>query len=441
MVAATVVSVLLIASLTLAAGRSWTALAGFTVVCGFAQASLITLFESDALQYLDDVPAVVLVVVGVGRLIASRERRDRLAVSLGIATLAVVAFAYIRSPDPSVGFAQARQVLLPVGLVLAGYGMRDMIVWRRLWNVVLVVATLTAVWMVAEEVMQAPMINPVWYYTQSVGGSLVSLRLGLPPAYLADVPGGVIFRPGGPYMNPPVAGFVLGAGAYAAMQNLRGGTRVFVLLLIGVALAFATARAGLVIFAIVTVVYWAWNKLGRFAAVIIAALFGGYALSVFSEQGNTASHTDGLLTGVFTVLGTPLGLGFGVTGYQAGLAGAEVGSGAESLLGLYFSWLGLSALLGVAAVAVAVVRVLIKLPRRDSLPAWVAIATLTTAAVSESASSIAATPALWMAVGLALSQRPTATRKSQPVDDHREVAPRSETTRAREQSHARHPDP
>jgi hypothetical protein len=396
---------------TFVIGRSWTLLAGFAVLCGFAQMPLISLFESNAVQFIDDIPAALLVLVSVARLAFSPERRDHVALAIAVVAVGVAAYAFARSPDLAVGIAQARQVLLPFGLAVAGFALRDMIQWRKLWDVVLVVAALTALWMIIEEILQGPLISPVWYYLESVGGSQISMRHGLPPAYYADVAGGIVFRPGGPFMNPPVAGFVLGAGAYAAMRNTRDIGRVFLLVVIGVALAFATARAGIVIFAVVTLVFLAWNKMGKFAAVIISGAFGGYALSVFIEQGNTASHTEGLASGVMTALRVPLGLGFGVTGYQASLAGAEVGAGSESLLGLYFAWLGVPALLAVIAVAFALVRRLSRVPRRKSLDIWVAIAMLTTAAVSESASSAASTPALWLAVGYALAQaggiRPT----------------------------------
>ncbi|WP_396668828.1 hypothetical protein [Microbacterium sp. R86528] len=385
-------------------GRSWTLLAGFAVLCGFAQMPLISLFESNAVQFIDDIPAAVLILVGVARLLSSRERRDHLALTVVAITLMVVAYAFVRSPDLVVGVAQARQVLLPFALAVAGFALRDMIHWRKLWNVVLVVAVLTAIWMIFEEIQQAPLVSPVWYYLETVGGTQVSMRNDLPPAYYADVAGGVVFRPGGPFMNPPVAGFILGAGAYAAMRNTLGFARISLLLIIAVALAFATARAGIVIFTVVTVVFLAWNKLGKFAAVIISGAFGGYALSIFIEQGNTASHTEGLLSGVMTALRAPLGVGFGVTGYQASLAGAEVGAGSESLLGLYFAWLGLPALLAVIAVAFGLIRGLTRVPRGESLDIWVAIAMITTAAVSESASSAASTTALWLAVGYALAR-------------------------------------
>lgn len=415
MVTLAVVTTWILICAALVIGRSWTLLACFTVVCGFAQVPLIALFESNSVQFIDDIPAAMLVLVGIASLFASRDPRDRTALGIAFAALAIVAYATVRSPDLIVGIAQARQVLLPFGLVIAGFALREKIQWRQLWNTVLVISVLTAAWMIFEEIVQAPLLDPVWYYTEAIGGSHASMRNGLPPAYFADVAGGTVFRPGGPFMNPPVAGFILGAGSYAAMRNCRGGTRGFILLLIAVALAFATARAGIVIFAIVTVVFFAWNKLGKFAGALISMAFAAYALVVFLEQGNTSSHTDGLLTGVMTALRQPLGVGFGVTGYQASLSGAEVGAGSESLLGLYIAWLGLPALIAVVLVLISLIRRLSRTPRGDSLNIWIALAMLTTAAVSESASSAATTPALWMAVGFALAQRPMPQLVSEPT--------------------------
>lgn len=391
-------------SLALVLGRSWTLLLCFTLISGLMQAPLMAIFESSSVQLLDDVPALILIGVAAVFALQSPNRHDRGALLVFVALMGLIAFALVRSPEMGVGFAQARQIIMPIGLVLTGFVMRDKFDWPRVWRFVLALAMISAVWVIIEEILQAPLINPVWYYVEGVGARAETLRNGLPPAYYADGVGGeVAFRAGGPFLNPPITGFLLGIGAYAAAVSTRGITRVVALLILAGALVACYARAGLVIYAVVIFVYLAWVYVGKFAGVIVTGAFASYAAVVFLEQGNTASHTDGLLTGFQTALTSPLGLGFGTTGYQAVLDGAAAGVGSESLLGLWLAWLGWPMLAAIALVAVALVRRLRVAPKAASRPIWLAVAAITVAAVSESASSLAATVPMWVTVGFVLA--------------------------------------
>jgi hypothetical protein len=394
-----------VTSLLLLAGRHHHLLIGLIVLAGWSQAALIGITQSSAFQYLDDVPAAVLIVAASIRALTASDRGRHLALLLMFALGILAGVGLARSPDMAVGFAQARQVLMPLGLVFAGFVFREDVRWRKVQGSVLVFAGLTVLWVIAEEIMQAPLVDPVWYYLNVVGGSYSGMRQGLPPAYFADGVAGTVpaFRPGGPFMNPPVMGFLLGLGAFAAVARLRGFGRVLMLALIGGALLSAYARAGILIFLVVTAIYFIWLKVGKYAGIVVALGLGGYLASTFLEQGNTASHSDGLFSGLTLGVQSPIGLGFGTTGYQAALEGTSTGVGSESLLGLYFAWMGLPMIVAVLVILLRLWRLLVRVPKVDSLPVWVAIAFILAAASSESASSIASTPVLWLLVGAALA--------------------------------------
>lgn len=408
-----VVTASAVISLVLILGRSYHVLILLVIAAGWSQAPLISLTRSDAFQYLDDVPAAVLVVAAAVRAFNVPDRRLNRAFLLMLALVFLVVLGFLRSPDTEIGIAQARQVLMPFGLIFAGFVYRHDIAWSKVFKYLLLFVGVTVAWVIAEEIRQAPLLDPVWYHVNVVGGNPRSMREGLPPAYYADgVSGGELaFRPGGPFMNPPVMGFLLGAGAFAAVAKLRGLVRLGMLAGIAVALLFAYARAGILIFLVVTAVYFIWLKVGKHAGLVTGFAMAGYLFITFVEQGNTASHSDGLFSGFMLGLQSPLGLGFGTTGYQAALEGASTGVGSESLLGLYFAWMGWPMVIAVVLILIRLLHLLRRAPKNRSLPVWLAVAFLIAVASSESASSVASTPTLWLVVGAVLAMRVPPKRK------------------------------
>ncbi|MHC6591782.1 hypothetical protein [Arthrobacter sp. C152] len=402
-----IVVTLALISVALVLGRSYHVLIGLVIAAGWSQAPLISLTHSSVFQYIDDVPVIVLIMAAVTRSFTATDRRLHKALGLLLLLALFVAVGFLRSPDPGIGLAQARQVLMPLGLVFAGYVYRDLVQWSKVAGFLLVFGGLTVAWVLIEEVKQAPLLDPTWYYLNVVGGKPSGMRMGLPPAYFADgvSDGEAALRPGGPFMNPPVMGFLLGLGAFAAVAKLRGLARIGMLAAIGVSLFFAYARAGILIFLVVTLIYLIWVKIGKYAGLLVGLGLGGYLFSTFVEQGNTASHSDGLFSGFMLGLQAPIGLGFGTTGYQAALEGASTGVGSESLLGLYFAWLGWPMLVAVLLLVVRLWKLLRQVPRGGSLPVWLTIAFVLAVASSESASSIASTPVLWLAAGAVIGLR------------------------------------
>ncbi|PNI08798.1 hypothetical protein CXX84_09440 [Arthrobacter sp. AFG7.2] len=404
-------------SFVLILGRSYHVLVLLIIAAGWSQAALISLTRSDAFQYLDDVPAAVLVTAAIIKAFSAPDKRLHKALALMLVLVLLAGIGYLRSPDGEIGIAQARQVLMPLGLVFAGFVYRNDIRWTKISSYLLVLAGLTVVWVLVEEVMQAPLIDPAWYHVNVVGGNPDSMRMGLPPAYFADgVSGGdLTFRPGGPFMNPPVMGFLLGLGAFAAVAKLRSFARLGMLAAIGVSLFFAYARAGMLIFIVVTVVFFIWVKVGKYAGILVGLGLGSYMFATFVEQGNTASHSDGLFSGFMLGLQSPIGLGFGTTGYQAALEGASTGVGSESLLGLYFAWMGWPMIAATLLLLVHFGKLLGRVPKARSLPVWVAVGFLLAVASSESASSMASTPVFWLIVGSVLAMRAPVKAHYRPV--------------------------
>ncbi|OAE00157.1 hypothetical protein [Arthrobacter sp. OY3WO11] len=412
-----VVAASAVISFVLIMGRAYHVVILLVIAAGWSQAPLITLTRSDAFQYLDDVPAAVLVAAAVIRAFSSQDKRLHKALGLMLLLVILVGIGFIRSPDADIGIAQARQVLMPLGLVFAGFVYRDDIKWRKVSTYLLLLTALTVAWALAEEVMQAPLLDPAWYHVNVVGGNPRSMRMGLPPAYFADgvSNGELAFRPGGPFMNPPVMGFLLGLGAFAAVARLRSFARLGMLAAIGLTLFFAYARAGILLFLVVTVIYFIWTRIGKYAGILVGAGLGGYLLATFMEQGNTASHSDGLFSGFMLGLQSPGGLGFGTTGYQAALEGASTGVGSESLLGLYFAWIGWPMIAAALLLLIHLGKLLRRVPRTQSLPVWLAVGFLLTVASSESASSMASTPVLWLTVGSVVAMAVPLKPEARPV--------------------------
>jgi hypothetical protein len=391
-----------IVSLTGAIGRRSTnhVLVSLLLVAGLLQAPLVSLLQAPSLLVVDDVIASYVVAVAV---LSGRKS----AILFMTAVLLVVAAQVDWAASSSVSLEQARQVLLPLGLATAGWSWRSELRWVPIVKTALAVALLTSIWVCLEEFRQRPLMDPTWYFLSAQGGSPIDLRLGLPASYIADGIGGLtVFRPGGPYFNPPISGFILGLGAFAAITRTEWGRHQRIAVgFIGLALVFAYARAGLLIFAAVTIAYWAWTRLGRSAGLLLGIVVAAYAYLTFVRQGNTASHVNGFRGGVVAALQNPLGGGFGGSGYQSHLASGVSGVGSESLLGLYAAWLGLPALGLVFWVVYRLLTNLITVGRtKDALIQFVGLAFLLAAASSESASAMSGTPVLWMLLGYAATR-------------------------------------
>jgi hypothetical protein len=392
-------------SLVLLLGRSYGLLCSLIVAGGWLQSSLTSWTHDTSWLYLDDVPVMVLVLAAIIKAASSGKHDDRRGLLAYLVIVALAALEVVRAPEFGVGVSEAREMVVPIGLIFAGYVLRDRIPWDRLLQFCLVVAFATATWVVAEYALQRPLMDPIWYYLNGTGASAQTLRNGpqgpLPLSYYADKGfEQTIFRPGGPYMNPPITGFMLGIGGYAATRRTTGFWRIVLLAAIGLALWLTYARVGILLF-LACVAYLCWRSLGRGVAIAGMLACAAYLARVFASQGNTDSHATGLISGLATGLKHPLGMGFGHGGYQSVLAGGVISNGQESLLGLYAAWGGWIIIASSVWVAVRLVRRLLRLPLVDSLTAWVALGFFAAILLSESSSAIASTPVLWLTLGAA----------------------------------------
>lgn len=383
--------------------RRLTPLACLVVVSGAIQGPLIAIAQDPLFKLIDEIPVIGLITAALVRaLIFKQFRAHTVLVIVGLVGVLCIV-AVLRSPDSWVAIIQARQVLLPVGLVAAGFILRNAIDWRLLLRLCVGIALFVASWMIVEEILQAPLMDPTWYYLNSVGGAEHSFRQGLPPSYYSDIGDQVVFRPGGPFFNPPTAGFVLGLGVFGLIKYTTGTLRIVGISVLGVALAFSFARAGILIATSSSVLFWIWHRLGRVWALSLGGVGAVAVAIVFLKQGNTASHANGLLAGVVKGITSIIGINFGTTGYQASFESGGSSNIGESLLGLYVAWLGIPMLVVILFSIVLIVRKLFTVPSADSALLWLAAGMIAAAAFSETASAASATPVLWMLVGLALA--------------------------------------
>lgn len=386
--------------------RKITALICALLLAGVTQNLLIALFGQTLFSFVDDVPAGLLILVAVFHAWGDWTKRNRIAFGLLVFTVFVIMFAAVRGGSLGEGLNQARQVLVPVGLVFTGYVLWDRINWSAALKFAGVLGFFVAGWVIIEGLMQAPIVHPTASVQLRMGDRPVSVRGGLPSSYYADgisSDGTPVFRPGGPFMNPPMVGFFLGLATLAYARYRNPFLRWVGFVAVAIALAETFARAGILLALSVTVAYWAWRVAGRVVTTIglllaVVVLFGEVA-----GQGNTASHSNGLVDGLFHGLRSVVGDGFGGFGYQASSEAGDNTIG-ESLFGLYFSWMGIPMIVLVGWLIVRLARQLLNTTGRENQIVWFAVGFVVAAALSETASALTATGLSWMLVGLALAK-------------------------------------
>ena len=352
-----------------------TQLAIATVAAGVVQWPLIALLGDLKLQLTTDISAVTLILAVAW---AARARVLRPWPILAVAALGLfLGLETARAPDLTSGALALRQILYPLLLLTVGSLTAREIDWQRFGRALAMLAALSAAYMILEKLNGGPLIDPTPSQIALQGGSTASLRQGLPFAYVSDGIGKVPYvRAGGPFFNPPIAGIFVGIGVYAGMRWLRPRWSILLAVAGAAATVLAVARAGVLLIAIV-----AARELG--------------------QQGATASHGTGLLTGVEFALHHPIGSGIGTQGYfSVGVTNAAV---FESWLGVLVASTGIIALAAVAALTLVAGRVVWGAGKNVSSVMILPLAVLAVAALSESASALRGTPAMWMLLGEALA--------------------------------------
>jgi hypothetical protein len=380
-----------------------TELAVAIVVTGVIQSPLVELSGAVLFQWIDDIPFVGLMLFTV-RLASARRVHRGAAGLVGVGTGAIV-IALARSTSLSIGITQARQVIVPGGLIIAGWLLRDRLRWATVARAITAVACTSAIWMLAEALLRQPLINPTSSYLAITNAPLTSLRGGLPSSFYADgISTDAWFRPGGPFLNPPIAGIVLGIGFLTARMSPRRWVRVGVKGLCLLALAAAFARAGLLIVLCLTVLLWCWRWFGPVVTSIVSVGAAIVLADIIGQQGGSGSHVVGLATGIAHGFTTPLGHGFGESGYQAALHSGASGPVSESFIGLFLSWFGWAGLMLLGCLIARARRVLMTATRRDQQAAgWFVIGMIGASALSESATALQGVGPGWLLIGLYLA--------------------------------------
>ena len=377
-----------------------TQLAIATVAAGVVQWPLIALLGDLKLQLTTDISAVTLILAVAW---AARARVLRPWPILAVAALGLfLGLETARAPDLTSGALALRQILYPLLLLTVGSLTAREIDWQRFGRALAMLAALSAAYMILEKLNGGPLIDPTPSQVALQGGSTASLRQGLPFAYVSDGIGKVPYvRAGGPFFNPPIAGIFVGIGVYAGMRWLRPRWSILLAVAGAAATVLAVARAGVLLIAIVVVVPLTIRLLGRWVAA--GAGLGAVVVAAreLGQQGATASHGTGLLTGVEFALHHPIGSGIGTQGYfSVGVTNAAV---FESWLGVLVASTGIIALAAVAALTLVAGRVVWGAGKNVSSVMILPLAVLAVAALSESASALRGTPAMWMLLGEALA--------------------------------------
>ncbi len=381
-----------------------TALIGALVVSGIAQNVFVAWFGQLAFTLMDDVAALLVVAVALLHALRFKSKRNTRALLVLLGIGLVVAIAALRASDFGTGLGQARQVFIPIGLVFAGFVLWDRINWRRLLIFIGVLGVGAAIWMIIEGAIEYPIVYPTDSMQLRLGdtSNRVVLRNGLPPAYYADgvVAGQPIFRPGGPFMNPPTAGFFLGLATLGVAHFRSIVMRIAGYSLIAIALLESFARAGILIAACVVIAYFSWRVLGRtvtFVSVVVAAVL---LFAPVASQGRTAAHSDGLFYGFLHGATTIIGDGFGTYGWQADGAADGIG---ESLLGLYSAWMGIPLIAAIVWLLWRVGKAHFRTFGMSNRYVWFVVGFVAAAGLSETASALSATGVAWLLVGVVIA--------------------------------------
>lgn len=407
-----------------------TALVASLIAAGFFQSFLVAVTMQPIMQYWDDAALTALLLSALIR--RSTWTRDRVAIGALAIWAAAVTVALLRASQVDVGVDGARQAATPAVLIFCGWILQDRIRWRPVALLAVGLGSITAIYMIIESALQRPIIDPATSIALLNPGSEVGFREGLPSAYFADGLGShPWFRAGGLFFNPPIAGVFLAVCCFAALYLLgrSRATVAFSIACIGVTAASVT-RAGVLMILAVLLGPLVW----RFAGAKVTALLGAAALPpiffVLSKQGNTGSHSDGLLLGMSDSVVHPWGYGFGSAGYFSGRSGGDPEVG-ESLLGVLGTSLGFIVPVALIALIVFVTRAGRHWPVRPDAHFYL-LAVVGVAAISESSSALQGTSLMWLLVGAVMRDiDPTrvggirAGRSDLPVDQPVERSDRS----------------
>jgi hypothetical protein len=370
------------------------ALTACMVLAGFVQAPLAGVTELPSVLWIDDIFLVAGIVGALYRILLYRRWKMLTfsAMSFGFLALGVV-----RSVTAERGIYQARQIIVPIVLIMIGALLRrDEL--RRITNFAFPLGLVTAIYVVIEMAgihLVDPWLGVTLNDLKSVADYAFTREFPLNYYYFYGNASDLYFeRSGGLFLNPPGVGlFVAGIGLM--VQGFGSKRQKFAApFMTAVTVVGSVGRASAVVFLLglgqATIV----RKLTRVGLVLIATVAAFALLNLFSDQGNSSAHASGFVDGLLTAIKNPIGLGFGRVGNVADHAEESFG---ESLLGMFVASLGWPAL---GAVGLAVV---VALRNPDRIQNIALTAAVLTSALSETLSGLAFVAPLWILAGNAWS--------------------------------------
>lgn len=377
-------------SLTLAAMNKLVALVSCMVLAGFVQAPIAGIFQLSSILWVDDVFLLGGVLAILYRIFLYRRWKLLL---FGVLCVLVLAIGVARAATLQSGVYQARQVIVPVVLIMLGAFLRENEL-RKITRFIFPLGLITAFYVVMEIVgvhLVDPWLGMKFNDLKNVADYAFSRDLPLNYYYFYGNASNLYFeRAGGLFLNPPGVGlFVAGIGLMAKGFGTRRQRRLAPFMT-AITVIGSVGRASAVVFLLglgqATVV----KKLTRVGLVVIATAAAAILLSFFSDQGNSSAHASGFVDGLTSAATNPMGLGFGRVGNTADQAEESFG---ESLLGMFVASLGWPAL------AALVLAVLHALRRADQIQNIALTAAILTSALSETLSGLAFAAPLWILAG------------------------------------------
>lgn len=351
-----------------------------------------------AIAFIDDSLIIVAFLLSIRFLGRTPARVSALAICwLVLCVTALVLTALFGPASADIASTLFRQIAVPAFLILIGLTLK-WTEWMRIARVVVVLGLLNAGY-IAVESLAGPLINPA-IYSQMNGYAIYAD--GLPSPYHGNnlLTGERITRAGGLLLNPPTMSLFIGVSAVLAFNIHRGWARWASVTALLLALYATNGRSGILLAVIGLLGPVLFRVIGAWAALILIVIAGINVGSQIADHGGSGKHLSGLTAGLSHAFQFPLGRGFGYVGNSATGALIEEGDGgAESLLGIAFSALGMSALIIIALLVIAYAWLL--QTTANNYGASIGLGAVTAALLVESASAVNGTVPIWLIAGLA----------------------------------------
>ena len=368
-----------------------------TMIAGLAQSPLADIAPGLPMRdVIDDALLVLALVVALPRLGTS----PLLASTFIFAWIlcVVVAVLAVARVDTSDEIVIARQIAVPAVVIYLGLQLRSA-EWDQVKRAGIVLGIVNACYMLVE-------LSGFYIFDPAalVSGDSIGERItDGKPAYFYYWTGGSglppITRLGGLFLNPPIAGVATAAALVALFHTRDFKLHRTWMTVLTVVTILSFARAGWLIAVIGILIPVLVKRFGKFASVVLVVPVAWYAWAELGAQGNSASHSDGLASGVRIAFDSVFGVGLGTFGNYAHRVTFAT-EGGESLAGIALAGFGLIALVMLATLSVVLFLNLSS--DADRWEAGLGLGIVIAALLSESAGALNGTTLAWLAVGVAL---------------------------------------